>query len=250
MATHPSQVVFNAWDTYVSGSGDELLFISFDVEAARQDLTDSLPHCARIRIPIHHPNRNGGPVPPESERLYEMEDALCQALSEQGVACRLVGRLTCQGMRELVFQCDNRESFRPAVDAWKASCPDYDVRVAEHEGWTFFDDCIRPSPEDWLTMADQRVIQGLLNAGSDPNKEHALDFVFCGDEAGLRQVAQTLAGRGYEPHASTNFAAGQIVMVKKMVLDAREILDESQENFALAGESGVKYDGWGAAVVR
>ena len=41
MSTNSCQVVFDSWDYYVSGSDEQPLFVSFDVEAARQDLTDT-----------------------------------------------------------------------------------------------------------------------------------------------------------------------------------------------------------------
>ena len=50
---------------------------------------------------------------------------------------------------------------------------DYEVDVSEHDGWAFFDDCIRPTPEIWLYLADQSVVQNLMKSGSDPEKPHA-----------------------------------------------------------------------------
>jgi regulator of RNase E activity RraB len=249
MGKKRTQVVFDQWDTYLSQADDKTLFISFDVEAAQQDLTDTLTHCARVLIPIHHPNENGGPVEPESERLYELEDALCAKLVEHGVACRLVGRLTCDGTRELVFQLDDWESFRPPVGLWMSEQEDYEIDVSEHEGWSFFDDCIRPSAEVWLYLADQSVVRTLLEAGSDPAKEHALEFVFNGKERGLRQAAQALQARGYVPLSSADFTSGQMVMVKKMLLDGEAIFAESQAHQALAQKHGIEYDGWGAEVI-
>src|SRR5438105_7298701 len=195
MAKKSTQVIFDQWDNYVTRSEDKPLFISFDVEAAEQDLTDTLPHCARVLIPIKRPNKNGGPVRPESDQLYDMEDELCGALSQQGIACRLVGRLTCDGMRELVFQLDDWDSFRPPVGVWMMSHEDYEIDVSEHEGWDFFNDCIRPTPDIWLYLADQHVVQALVKAGSDRDKEHALEFVFNGQEGGLRGAAQALQKR-------------------------------------------------------
>lgn len=249
MSTNSCQVVFDSWDSYVSGSDEQLLFVSFDVEAARQDLTDTLTHCARVMIPIHHPNDKGGPVRPESERLYGMEDELCGSLAKHGVVCRLVGRLTCGGVRELVFQLEDWQNFRPLVARWAMSHREYQIGVAEDEGWVFFDDCIRPTPEIWLMMSDQSVLRVLREAGSNPEKVHALDFVFCGDEYGLRRAAQGLEQRGYL-EGTMNFGEGQIVMVKRMLLDEEAILAESQDLLKLAEEYGIHYDGWGAAVVR
>ena len=250
MAKKKPQIVFDQWDNYVSQSDDKPLFISFDVQAAQEDLTDTLPHCARVLIPIQRPNDNGGPVPPESERLYEMEDELCATLTQHGVACRLVGRLTCAGMRELVFQLDDWEGFRPPVGLWIMNHEDYQIDVSEHEGWEFFDDCIRPTEDIWMFLADQHVVQALIKAGSDPDKEHALEFVFNGKEHGLRQAAKALQERGYKPQAKPDFASGQIVMVKRMPLDEEAIFAESVAHRELAEAQGIEYDGWGAEVVR
>lgn len=250
MAANRTQVVFDNWDSYVSQSDDKPLFISFDVEAAEKDLTATLGQCARVILPIKRPNQNGGPVPPESEHLYAMEDELCAKLVQHRAACRLVGRLTCDGIRELVFQLDDWETFRPPVGLWMMDHEDYDIDVSEHEGWSFFDDCIRPTPEVWLYLADRRVVEQLLKAGSDPAKMHALEFVFKGAESGLRQAAQALKARGYVPMAQSDFTSGEIVMVKKMLLDEDAVAAESGDNLALANEHGLTYGGWGAEVVR
>jgi regulator of RNase E activity RraB len=250
MSKKRTKVVFDNWDTYVSQSEDKPLFISFDVEAARKDLTGTLTHCARVIIPIHRPNKNGGPVAPESDRLYELEDELCARLVEHGVVCRLVGRLTCDGVRELVFQLDDWDSFRPPVGLWLMGHEEYAIDVSEHDGWDFFDDCIRPTPDVWLFLADQHVVQALLKAGSDASKAHALEFVFNGNEHGLRQAARALQARGYAPLSPPDFQGGQIVMVKKMLLDEEAIFAESRGHRELAEEHGIAYDGWGAEVVR
>lgn len=164
------------------------------------------------------------------------------------MACRLVGRLTHNGQRELVFQLDDWDSFRPPVGIWMLSHKKYDIDVSEHEGWTFFDECVRPTPAIWLMLADQSVVRELLRAGSDPAKEHALEFVFTGNESGLRRVARRLEQRGYVEQAPD--AKNQIVMVKKMVLDEDAIVAASQAHAELAEKCGVDYDGWGAAVVE
>ena len=250
MTAKRTPVVFDRWETYVARSDDNPLFVSFDAEAAEKDMTDQLTHCARVIIPIHRPNTNGGPVSPENERLYELEDQLCAKLVRHGAACRLVARLTCAGIRQLVFQLDDWGAFRPPVGLWLMEHDDYAIDVSEHEGWAFFNDYVRPTPDDRLYLADQRVVQELLKAGGDPSKVHAVEFVFVGEERGLRQAAQILQRRGYLLPSSPDYKRGQIVMVKRMSLDQEAIFAESQAHRATAASCGIKYDGWGAQVVR
>jgi hypothetical protein len=245
-----TKVIFDEWDTYVRETEDGPIFISFDVQAGREDLTDTLTHCARVSFPIHEPGESGGPQSPENERLWQLEDELCAALSRNGVACRQVGRITYQGQRVLVFQADNLGTFEPVFRKWASGCTDYDVKLSPAEGWDFFDECVRPDAEDWLFMADSSVIRNLMQAGSNPEKEHALDFVLQGDPGKLAEVADILEARGYERSRRFDPSSGEIVMVKRMPLDLRTVLSASLDLYHMAGEKGIKYDGWGAAVVR
>lgn len=249
MSLSQQQVVHDHWDVYLQGTDKGPAFISFDVQAAKEDLTATLTHCARVIIPIKEPNENGGPVEPEGSRLYDLEDELCGLLTAEGIACRLVGRLTHCGTRQLIFQLDDWEKFRPAVNFWMSRVVDYDIDMAEHAGWEFFDNCIRPTPEIWLYLADQSVVRGLIEAGSDPDKDHELEFVFKGAPAALQKLLPQMLARGYTPGGAIDFASGEIVMVKLMPLDEADISDESLANRELAQECGADYAGWGAAVV-
>jgi hypothetical protein len=246
----PARVVYDAWDTYVAETDAGPAFVSFDAEAAESDLSDTLPHCARVILTIRRPNANGGPVSPESERLYELEDELCAMLADAGVSCRLVGRLTHGGLRELVFQLDDWDEFRPPVGAWMVEYSEYEIDVSEHEGWDFFNDCVRPSPEAALQMADRRVIRGLIEAGTKPGKPHALEFFFAGKPDGLRALTRKLGEYGYAPKDPAAAADGRMCLILRMPLDEAKISEESRANHGLAASLGVKYTGWGAAVVR
>jgi regulator of RNase E activity RraB len=249
MATSKTQVVFDSWDSYVRQADDYPFFISFDVEAAREDLIETLTVCARLAIPIHQPGPSGGPEQPEHERLWDMEDQLCSALSERGITCRLVGRLTHRGYRVLVFQLDDWESFRSAVEEWIQANGDYQIQVSDSDGWEFFNEVVRPMPEDWLFMADCKVVQNLLEHGSDPDKEHALEFVLLGEPAALDRMAELLQAEGYQRNDPFETPSGRMVMVKRMKLDLNEVTAASLALSRLAAEHNVQYDGWGAAIV-
>lgn len=120
------EVCGDSWDAYVAETEEGPLFISFDVDAAgNQAVRSALHHCARVLIQIKAPNHNGGPSGAESEKLWEMEEDLCAALQKAGVQCRFVARVTHKGIRELVFQLADWDSFRPPVGQWIQRNADY-----------------------------------------------------------------------------------------------------------------------------
>jgi regulator of RNase E activity RraB len=245
----PTPVVHDRWDQYLTFASDKPLFISFDVGATEEDLSRQLPYCARVIVPVKAPNQNGGPTGAESERLYAMEDQLCEVLQQAKVACRLVGRLTQDGSREIVFQVASWDSFRPPVGRWMQQ-QDYKIEVSEHDGWEFFNDIIRPGPNDWMWMRDRDVVNGLLEAGSNPDRPHDIDFTFVGEADGLKRVASQLARQGYTAERGVDFASGSFTAAKQLPLDLEAIHAESLTNQELAETHGVRFDGWGAAVVE
>ena len=50
MTNQPTQVIFDPWDTYVVTTDEGPIFISFDEGATQEDLSESLPYCARVII--------------------------------------------------------------------------------------------------------------------------------------------------------------------------------------------------------
>jgi regulator of RNase E activity RraB len=245
-----SQVIGDHWNAYSAERDGALMFVSFDEDVASVDSIANLSLCARIMLPIHQPNGAGGPDSPEAETLWNMEDELFELLQEHQVACRYVARLTYGGLRELVFQVQDWESFRPHVGMWMMQHQEYEMDVSEHEGWEFYNDYIRPRHEDRIFMMDNSVVMNLIEAGSDPEKEHSLEYVFEGDESGLERIAISLRKRGYVDVGETDFSSGRIVLAKLMVLDPSLIVFESLANSELAEDAGVEFNGWGASVVE
>jgi regulator of RNase E activity RraB len=248
MSASEPKVVHDHWDAYPISTDDGPMFVLFDVEATQQDLTAALPFCARVIVPIKEPNEQGGPIGDERQRLDDMEDDLCTALALDKVDCRMVGRLTFQGIREIVFQLRDYETFRPTVGRWMLEQTDYEIDVSEHDGWDFFRDCICPSRESWAWIADRNVIDHLLESGADPLAPHRLDFVFVGAAPGLRQVAETLQQSDYTPLSELDFTTGTIVLCKSLPLDLHTIFEHSLTHLQLADSCGVEYDGWGTTV--
>src|SRR6516162_10187276 len=100
------------WESYSYQSNGEFVVVGFHAAADKIDQS-ALPFCARVIIPIRQPNQNGGPEKDEAEVLWSMEDRIVEVLEAGNVACGLLGRLTHGGLRELVFQLSDWETFRP-----------------------------------------------------------------------------------------------------------------------------------------
>lgn len=245
-----SKIVHDVWDSYFTERHDVPMTISFDDGVTDGEPPADLELCARIIIPISETKPNSSwPIDSENELLYTMEDEITDQLLKAEVSCRLVARMTYDGLRELVFQVGDEDGFRPIVGGWMQNHKGYDIDVSEHDGWGFFDDFVRPSEEDRRNMAEGRVIDNLIENGSDPDLPHELEYCFRGDLPTLEKIGKALTEKGYALLDDQDLDEGRIVLSKAMTLDRQAIRNESKANQALAQQLGGELDGWGTAVV-
>jgi len=242
-------IIFDEWGTYVTNDGERVIFVSYDEGATRDDRPTDLPLCVRVQIKINLSEENEF-TPEENGYLYEIEEELCEILQQAKVHCRLIGRLTYDDTREIVFQVADGNAFRQAVRTWQEAHSDREIMGATHAGWDFFDDMLMPSDADRIFMADQSVVENLIDGGSDPDKDHVLEYVFMGEAEALEGIATVLLARGYHFHAEPDYASEQVTICKTMPLDLQLIVEESLSNHQLAEECGATCDGWDCAIVR
>ena len=236
------------WEFYLYPTDDGPVFVTFHTEIDAIN-RDDYKHCARAIIPIKNPDETGAATDAESAELYDLEDNLVTALDQAESACLLLARVTHAGQRELVFQVKDKASFHPVVTLWMDECKRNDITLSEHDGWDFFSEFIWPSDEDWVWIYDRRVVDSLIESGSDPAKDHQLEFCFCGSDAdNLQTLANQLAEDGYTP-VSFDEDSLTLVMARSMALNVNTIWETSMYLIDLATTHKVEYDGWGAEIV-
>jgi len=238
------KVVQGKWSVFGRRHDDVFMTVSFDDDAT----FTPLPHlnlCARVIIPILETKPNSSfPIDVESETLFAMEDQITGALQDKQISCRLVAGLTYEGLRELVFQVEDKDAFRSLVGSWMKAHPSYKISVSEHEGWDFFDDYIRLTDSERRHIAEGRVIDNLIKNGSDPSLPNDLGYCFEGKKRVLRKVARQLAKKGYQ-EVGLDFENEQITFSISMPLDRGCIKAESDANEELANDSGASLNGLG-----
>ena len=236
------------WEFYLYPTDDGPVFVTFHTEVESINRND-YAHCARVIIPIKNPDENGAADDNESAELFELEDTLVASLDQADTPCLLLARVTHAGQRELVFQVKDKERFQPVVTLWIDECKRNDITLSEHDGWDFFNEFIWPSDEDWVWIYDRRVVDSLIESGSNPDKEHQLEFCFHGSSTDpLQALSDQLAKDGYTP-TSFDEETLTLVITKAMALNVNTIWETSMSLIDLATTHKVEYDGWGAEVV-
>ncbi len=235
------------WETYFYNAPKGPVFVTFWQDAKK--IGEEYIFCARVVITIKKPNENGGPNQSEADKLYKIEDELTHFFKEHKTNCILLARLTHDGNRELVFQLQQWDTFRPPVGLWMLKNKDWEIDVFEHQGWDFFNDSIWPSEIDWKFIHDRRVIDSLVEHGSDPQKEHSLEYLFEGKEEKLQQLKGHLNERDYQDGPKEEDPQ-RLLMIKKLPLDINLVFAETMQNEKICQEWDIAFNGWGASIQK
>jgi regulator of RNase E activity RraB len=238
------------WDfySYVYGEGQRAM-IRFDVTAAKEPEHAGYGNCRRVIVFIDPDSvrDDGLPIKEQFEALTALEDALIRDLTDAGVDCRFIGCMTYGGMRDFVFQVEDTAGFAKVASRWVGDRGGNRVGLEESDGWDFFDRKVRPEPGHWRQIENRRVIQALLEAGSNPERPHPLEHAFRGPPENLKKIAAALEADGF---SRMSFEGDFLVLSKPSPLDLDEIsrLTDALEGFSAS--VGAEYDGWGTPVVR
>lgn len=103
---------------------------------------------------------------------------------------------------------------------------------------------------------NQKIIQALKDAGSDPQKAHPLEHHFyCFTPESLKNLMAKGKSLGYQvanvgdnEHEGTHYWYGDLI--KETVLDIDIINNENSLMLSLADQFNGDYDGWGTPVVE
>lgn len=222
------------------------------VDVSLREPDPKRPHLVRVIVHLQEPDyETGFPHKEESQVLYSLEDELTPALER--AAARLVGRVTTQGVRDFVYYAPgpiSEDRVRDTLSQW----PRYHFELTQEDDpeWNFYRQVLVPSPREWQSIMNGKVIHNLSQHGDDletPREvDHHLGFP---NEAALEGFLDGLegytcvsrepaeSGEGFSLHLTRTHAV-DFSTVDEIVFDLAER--------AAAVEGS--YEGWGCGVVQ
>ncbi len=244
-----SKLLGSKWEFYTYRfGGDMRAMIRFDLEAAKAIDRQKLNNGVRLilYLPTDQLYPNGTPKQSLFESLAGFENQLLDCLSRKKVKARLVGVMSYSGLREFVFQVAESSKFQRLLTSCIKRSP-FRTETRLYSGWQFFDQKVKPSKKFWGQISDRHVMEQLIKAGSDPQKEHTLEHFMVGSPADLEKLAKVLQEKGLR---DVSLKDDHLCVRYVCRLDLDEIFRLTAFLRSMSEEYGVLYDGWGAGVVR
>jgi regulator of RNase E activity RraB len=108
----------------------------------------------------------------------------------------------------------------------------------------------KPSKEEFNLDMDQRVIEQLIVRGSNPEKEHVIEYAFAGDQNKLADLKAHLCDlMGFE-EVREGGSGLMLVVSQRHKLDIKEINESTVRLRKIAEDYGVVFDGWGSLIEK
>lgn len=172
------------WRTVVEGAAFDVLL---DLGHGEDYPLTTHPWFFGVRIPMTNKNEDGLPSKEEADRLDTVENRIRENLrSRDGV---YVGRRTGLGNRDLLIYFPARP--RGLEDRIRASIGMEILFISRADpSWEGYQQLL-PDERDWRRIEDQKTINALLNADTDPAMVHELEHVV---ETSIAKGAEAIKG--------------------------------------------------------
>jgi uncharacterized protein (TIGR01619 family) len=246
----------DSWDFYLTHINDKPASVFLDLGIASDAPKEDYRVRLSLFVRLKGPRENGLTTPEEADALWPLEDALIPAITAWGGV--FVGRITTDGRRDFFFYGSSADGFDTVVSTALAPFGyDYDTDDSHDAGWSFYFDVLYPTPWDWQSIMNRRVLENLKRDGDDLSQarrvHHWLYFPSaaecdrCAEAARLQGFGARALEKDTKAEAENPFGLHlhRIDSVQAPVID-----EICHKLLTLAQEHGGDYDGWESQVVK
>lgn len=237
------------WASYHLYSEEGLITrISFDEDASVHMNSNEFIHGRSIRFDLddEHLHPTGQPTNEVNEKLIALQDKLLSFLERSKVDCRFVAIITPVGYKEFLYQVNDVATFEYVVTQWGESVKDYSVELIDRGDWNYFQSQVLPDAVHRQQIADQDLIERLVEAGSNPAKTHSLEHTFRGGPEQLNIIREELTAADFQLKKIENT---ELVVSRDSTLDLDEVFHITANLHLFAKDIGANYEGWGCQIV-
>ena len=238
------------WNFYLCRVDDQPASIFLDLALIDEAPVPAFVQLGYVHVFMRQPRPDGLSSSEEFETLAQIDDALAEATAP--LAGRYVGRLTTDGTRTFYFYGADASAFEAAIAPAMRRFPGYEFETGQRDdpAWSIYRDFLYPGPADRQRIANQNVVNVLLDRGDKPQLPRPIEhWAYFPDAARAAAFVDWLQAHDFTITVSEPVERASHV-VRFMRVDQPSAIDEVVlPVHARAEELGGEYDGWECQVI-
>jgi uncharacterized protein (TIGR01619 family) len=192
-------VIQPEWDFYFCKVEGKLASIMLDLALEPHLPLSQKPYLIQVGVELQHPDLHGMTTSREAEVLFIMEDRLADHLAEE-LGGIYVARNTSSNKRTFYYYCASMSGYKDVVnEVMEGFSYAYESQGTADPGWTFYQQFLFPTPQEYRSILNRKVIDKLLAQGDDPQIErevaHKISFSSISKAENFLEYIQ---GEGYK----------------------------------------------------
>lgn len=245
------------WEFYFSNVNDKLGSIFVDLGLHKVAPITDKPNVVWISIKMNNPREDGLSSQEESGLLGNIEDALVEKIVSKHNAI-YVGRLTSADYRDLYFYFGDTTLYDKTISDVMVAYPKYqfDYGSKEDKEWSGYFDFLYPSPQQFQSFQNRRVIEQLEKGGDKLTKErevfHWIYFKSDSDRENFLEKIKndnfSVVNKGSDKSWGEFAYRLQIKRIDKV--DQNSVDEYVVYLWKLANELNGDYDGWETSIEK
>ncbi len=245
------------WEFYFTMIQDNIASFFVDLGLKKIAPVYEQPFFLYMALNMNNPNDQGLSSQEESEKLFEIEDYLVEALTNN-LSVTYVGRITCNRSRIFYFYTDDTVKCKTIISGSMADYPEYEYSIATNEDslWEAYLDFLYPDPEHYRSIQNRWVVDRLEKFGDDHSIERPVHhWIYFETEKDRDKFMNVVNENGFKQE-DTSFDPDDETGYPYMLEISRiDKVDSPAADeyilllFRLAKEHNGDYDGWETQVV-
>jgi uncharacterized protein (TIGR01619 family) len=245
------------WEFYLSNVNDKLGSLFVDLGIHEFAPIFDKPNVVWVSIKMNNPREDGLSSQKESEILGEIEDSLVEKINSKHNSI-YVGRLTSNGDRDLYFYFADTTHYEKTISEAMVDFPKYefDFGSKEDKDWKGYFDFLYPTPKQFKSIQNRRVIDQLEEGGDNLTKSREVfHWIYFKIEKEREKFLSKIKNDNFIIVSKDNdkslgeFSYSlQIKRVDKV--DLNSVNEYVIYLWELANELNAEYDGWETSIEK
>jgi uncharacterized protein (TIGR01619 family) len=245
------------WDFYLTNVDDKISSIYLDLGLRKIAPIKNQNNVMWITLRLNNPREDGLSSQEESSRLYDIEDNLVDALLKK-FDITYVGRLTGDNKRDLYFYIVDYTLYDKTISDKMTQFPNYkfDYGVKDDKEWSGYFDFLYPSPRQYQSILNRRVIDQLEKGGDSLTKSReVVHWIFFKAETDKTNFLKKIQNDGFiivDNDYDKTFGEFPYRLHIKRVdkVDQNSLDDYVLYLWNLDNECNGDYDGWETSIEK